>query len=109
MPYNEELAKRIRVMLGRRRKVQEKKMFGGVGFLVYGNMACGVHKQEMIVRLSDKDFASTVKGAHARVFDITGRPMKGWVLVSAGGTASDKTLQDLVDKSVAFAKSLPPK
>lgn len=109
MPYNEKLAARMRAKMAGQRGLEEKKMFGGVGFMLKGNMACGVHKQELIVRLMDKDFEAALKRPHVRVFDMTGRPMKGWVLVSEGGYSSDKSLQDWIDKGIALAKSLPPK
>jgi TfoX/Sxy family transcriptional regulator of competence genes len=109
MPYNEDLAKRIRTKLKSRSGIAEKSLFGGIGFLVGGNMACGVHKQDLVVRLSEKDFDRAIKDPNARVFDIGGRPMKGWILVSSGGYASDKSLQDWIKKGIAFARSLPSK
>ena len=84
-------------------------MFGGIGFLVNGNMVCGVNKQDLVVRLSEDDFENALKQQHVRIFDMTGRPMKGWVLVSSGGYKSDKTLQSWIEKGIAFAKSLPHK
>jgi hypothetical protein len=109
MAYDEKLAERIRAKLQGKRGLTEKKMFGGVGFLINGNMACGVHKQEMIVRLDDKDSEAALQLAHVRLFDMTGRPMKGWIMVGPQGTASEKAVQAWVDKSVAYARSLPPK
>ena len=109
MAYDEKLADRIRAKLKGRRGLTEKKMFGGVGFMVNGNLACGVNKQDMIVRLSDTDSEAALKRAHVRVFDMTGRPMKGWIVVEAPGVATDKTLQGWIDKSLAFANTLPPK
>lgn len=109
MAYDEKLADRIRAKLKGTRGLTEKKMFGGVGFMVNGNLACGVNKQDMIVRLSDTDSEAALKRAHVRVFDMTGRPMKGWIVVQAQGVATDRTLQGWIDKSLAFAKTLPPK
>ncbi len=109
MPYDEKLAERIRIKLSSIRGLTEKKMFGGVGFLLNGNMACGVHKQELVVRLSDADFAKALKQGHVRVFDMGGRPMKGWVLVASQGTVTDKALQAWIKKGLAFAGSLPAK
>jgi TfoX/Sxy family transcriptional regulator of competence genes len=109
MAYDEELAKRMRTNLKSQRGVAEKKMFGGIGFLVNGNMACGVHKQELIVRLGDDDFEWALLQPNVRIFDMTGKPMKGWILVSSSGYASDKSLQGWIKKGVAFASSLPPK
>ncbi len=109
MAYNEELAERMRAKLKTARGVTEKKMFGGVGFLVNGNMACGVNKQDLIVHLNDDDFEKALKQKHVRVFDFSGRPMKGWIYVSAEGYASDKALEGWMEKGIAFAKSLPKK
>src|SRR5574341_452371 len=109
MAYNEELAEQMRALLKSKRGLVEKKMFGGIGFRVNGNMACGVNKQDLIVRLGDDDFEKALKQPGVRIFDMTGRPMKGWILVSPEGYASGKALQSWVDKGVAFAKSLPPK
>ena len=109
MAYNEKLAERMRSLLKSKRGVVEKKMFGGIGFLVNGNMACGVNKQDLIVRLGDDDFQKALRQPGVRIFDMTGRPMKGWILVSAKGYASDKALEGWMEKGVKFAKSLPPK
>ncbi len=109
MPYNAALAERMRAEIKKLRGVQEKSMFGGIGFLINGNMACGIHKQDMIVRLNPDDFAAALKSPGARVFNMTGRPMKGWVMVSAEGHASDGSLRQWIRKSIEFARSLPPK
>ena len=109
MPYNEELATRIREILKAEKGLSEKKMFGGVGFLVRGNLACGAHKDELILRLGETDFRTALKTAHARIFDMTGRPMKGWILVAKDGYKSEKVLQGWIRKSLEFARSLPPK
>ena len=109
MAYNEPLAERIRTRLKGTKGLTEKKMFGGVGFMINGNMACGVHKQDMVVRLSNEASEAALKRAHVKVFDMTGRPMKGWILVEPQGVASDQALQAWIDQSVSFAGSLPPK
>ena len=109
MTYDEKLAERIRGKLKSRRGLAEKKMFGGVGFLINGNIACGVNKQDLIVRLSHEEFQKAIKRAHVRVFDMTGRPMKGWIVVAPAGMSTERTLQDWIDNSVEFARSLPPK
>jgi len=77
MPYCESLAARIRQALKRRRGLAEKKMFGGVGFLLYGNMCVGVWQTSLIVRLGPDQGAVALKEANVVEFDITGRPMKG--------------------------------
>ena len=82
MAYNLKLAERIRSELDGI-PVVEKKMFGGVGFLVNGNMACGVNKDNLIVRVNPEKHDSLLKKAHTKPFDLTGRPMKGWLLVES--------------------------
>jgi TfoX/Sxy family transcriptional regulator of competence genes len=109
MSYNEDLAKRIRLHLKSTSSLTEKKMFGGIGFLINGNMACGVNKQDLIVRLGEADFEKALKQAHVRIFDMTGKPMKGWILISSGGYSSEKSLRSWLDRGVAFARSLPAK
>ena len=108
MAFNEKLAERIRAELGTIAFV-EKKMFGGVGFLVHGNLACGVHKQSMIVRVDPGKHTALLKKPHARPFDITGRPMKGWLVVDADGTKTAKQLSAWVKEGVEFALTLPAK
>ena len=107
MPYDEKLAERMRARLQSTRGLTEMKMFGGVGFLVNGNMACGVIKQDMIVRLNDQDFEASLKKLHVRIFDMTGRPMKGWILVAPEGLKTDRSLNGWIEKGVTFAASLP--
>lgn len=109
MAYDEGLAERIRVALGDRPELVEKKMFGGVGFMLLGNMACGVNKDDLIVRVGPEQYEEAVIRPHARPFDFTGRPMKGWVMVAPPGYEDDKDLEGWVDDGVSFALSLPPK
>jgi len=109
MAYNEPLAIRIRKLLDGRPGIVEKKMFGGVGFLLNGNMACGVYRDELILRLGEREFAAALRRPYVRIFDITGKPMKGWALVAEGGYKSGKALGDWVAASLAFAGSLPRK
>jgi TfoX/Sxy family transcriptional regulator of competence genes len=85
MAFSEALAERIRHALARRKNVEEKKMFGGVGFLLNGNMVVGVWKDSLIVRLGPDEGDLAFLEPHVREFDITGRPMKGWVLVEPEG------------------------
>ncbi len=109
MAYDEHLAGRVRAQLGSRAGVVEKKMFGGVGFMLQGNLACGVNKDELIVRVGPERYEGAVMRPHARPFDFTGRPMKGWVMVGPAALESDEALSGWVDEGVAFALSLPPK
>ena len=110
MAYDEALAERIRDLLAPRAAVTERKMFGGIGFMVGGNMACGVSStSELIVRPGPEDYERALGEPGARAFDLSGRPMKGWVLVEAGAVASEDELAGWVDAGADFAASLPPK
>jgi len=109
MAYDEGLAQRIREVLGEQPGLVEKKMFGGIGFMVHGNMACGVHKDALIVRVGPEKHEGAMARAHTRPFDITGRPMKGWVMVTSDGYESDEALEDWVQQGLDFALSLPAK
>ena len=109
MAYDEELADRVRAELKGTKNLVEKKMFGGVAFLLRGNMCVGVHKDAMIVRLDADATDPALKEKHTRVFDLTGRPMKGWILVDAAGTKTASGLARWVARSKAFAASLPSK
>ena len=108
MGYNLKLAERIRSQLDGVPFV-EKKMFGGVGFLIGGNMACGVNKNDLIVRVDPEKHSELLKKSHAKPFDLTGRPMKGWLVVEADGMKTDKQLSTWVKEGVEFASTLPPK
>ncbi len=109
MAYDEKLAERMRKHLEGQGGVVEKHMFGGVAFLLNGNMCCGVHKQALIVRLAPGDTDAALNKPHTRVFDLTGRPMKGWVLVEAKGVKTAAGLKKWMEQGVAYAGSLPAK
>lgn len=109
MAYDEGLSQRIRELLADRPDLVEKKMFGGVGYMLQGNMACGVNKDELIVRVAPESHEELLEKPHTRTFDLTGRPMKGWILVAPGGYESDTDLQNWVELGVEFALSLPAK
>ena len=87
----------------------EKKMFGGVGFLLNGNLACGVNKEDLIVRVDPERHSTLLKKPHARPFALTGRPMQGWLLVEADGYKTERQLSTWVKEGIEFASSLPPK
>ena len=108
MAYNLKLAERIRIELQGVPFV-EKKMFGGVGFLIHGNMACGVHKEDMIVRVNPEKHTALLKKAHAKPFDTMGRPMKGWLMVEPEGCKTAKQLNTWIKEGVEFALTLPAK
>ena len=108
MAYDLKLAERIRSELNGMPFV-EKKMFGGVGLLLNGNLACGVNKDNLIVRVDPEKHTALLKKPHAKPFDLTGKPMKGWLLVEADGVKTDKQLSAWVKEGVEFALTLPPK
>ena len=109
MGYDQGLAQRIRELIEERPDYIEKEMFGGIGFMLGGNMACGVIGEEMVVRVGPEGYEEAVKQPEARVFDFTGRPMKGWVMVAAKGLEVDADLKQWVQRGVDFALSLPAK
>jgi len=109
MAYDECLAGRIRQALLDTPEIVEKKMFGGIGYLLNGNMACGVNGDALIVRVGPEAYESALAEPHTTVFDLTGRPMAGWVVVEAGGIASNEALQGWVERGLAFARTLPAK
>jgi len=108
MAYNLNLAERIRSELGEVPFV-EKNMFGGVGFLLNGNMACGVNKDNLIVRVDPEKHSELLENPHAKPFDLTGRPMKGWLMVEPQGYNTPKQLGAWIKEGVGFALTLPPK
>ena len=108
MAYNEKLAEWIRTQFGDIPFV-EKKMFGGIGFLVHGNMACGVYKEDMIVRVGLDNYEKFLKKKHTKVFDITGRAMRGWLMIEPDGCKTTKQLNTWIKEGVEFALTLPPK
>ncbi len=109
MAFDEELARRVRALLEARADVDERRMFGGIGFLVAGNMCCGVHGDELIVRLAPNDADElTASENGARPMDITGRPMRGWLFVAPEAT-EDADLERWVRRAETFVSGLPPK
>ena len=109
MAFDEALAGRIRHRLARRKNIVEKKMFGGVGFLLNGNLLVGVWKDSLCVRLGPEQAEEALHERHAKEFDITGRPMKGWLLVGREGVADDAQLADWVGRAEKFVAGLPAK
>jgi TfoX/Sxy family transcriptional regulator of competence genes len=109
MAFDESLAARIRAALARKRGVEEKNMFGGVGFLLHGNMLVGVWKDSLIVRLGPENYDDALLEPRVREFDITGRAMKGWVLVESEGVEEDDQLKDWIERALKFVKALPAK
>ena len=109
MAYDEGLAQRIRELVEEQPGFTEKVMFGGIGFMLQGNMACGVIGDEMIVRLGQEQDEAALAKPHTRHFDFTGKPMRGWVMVAADGYEADEDLAAWVQLGVDYALSLPEK
>ena len=108
MAYDKKIAERISATFGNI-PIIEKKMFGGVGYILHGNMACGVLDDALIVRVGLEDYEAALKRPHTRVFDTTGRVMRGWVMVDPDGIANDDDLSNWVEQGIKFALTLVPK
>jgi TfoX/Sxy family transcriptional regulator of competence genes len=109
MAYSEQLAERIRDALDGRPGIVERKMFGGVAWMLDGNMACGVIGEDLLVRLAREDAAAAQAEEGVGPMEFTGRPMRGFVLVDGGAVAEDDELGRWVDAAADFALSLPSK
>ena len=109
MAYDEALAGRIRTALSELAGTTEKKMFGGIAFMLNGNMCCGVVKEDLMVRLAPDRSEEALQLPHARPMDFTGRPMKGFVFVGSDALKTERMLKTWVDRGVTFASSLPPR
>ena len=110
MAFHEALAERTRRILARRKNVEEKRRFGGVGFLLNGNLLVGVRKDSLLVRLGPEQSDEALKEAHVSEFQITGRgTMKGWLVVSLEGVQSDDQLKGWIQRAVKFVGKLPAK
>jgi TfoX/Sxy family transcriptional regulator of competence genes len=106
MAYDEALASRIRESLRDRRDVTERKMFGGLAFLVSGHMCCGIVGRDLMVRVGREDYESALSEKHARPMDFTGRPMRGMVYVAPAGLRTRRALEAWIDRGVRFTRSL---
>ena len=109
MAFNEALAQRIRQGLAQRKNIREKKMFGGIGFLLNGNLLVGVWKDSLIVRLGLDEAEEALLEPHVRAFDITGKPMKGWVLIAPAGVEGDDQLGGWIQRAMKFVGKLRAK
>jgi len=109
MAYDEGLAQRVREALADRAGVSEKKMFGGLCFLVRGNMCCGIVGDELMLRVGPEMHAEALSRPHAREMNFTGRPMRGMAYVGTGGIEDDAALAEWIEMGVTFATSLEPK
>jgi TfoX/Sxy family transcriptional regulator of competence genes len=109
MAFSEALAGRIRDHLARRKGIEEKTMFGGVGFLLNGNMCVGVQKESLIVRIAPEQTDDALREPFVGPFQVGGRSMKGWLLVAPEGVADDAALRRWIDRALAFVAAMPGK
>jgi TfoX/Sxy family transcriptional regulator of competence genes len=109
MPYNEDLARRVRQHLSGRDRISERKLFGGLCFMVNGNMFCGVVKDELMVRVGPAGHEAALRRPYARPMDFTGRPMTGMVFVEPPGTTDEADLAGWVADCLAFSARRPAK
>ena len=109
MAFDEGLAQRLNELLADQPGVTEKKMFGGYGLLVRGNMCCGILGERLIARVGPQKYAEALRQPHVKEFNFTGRPMKGWVYVDAAGTDSDEDLERWVRQALDYVLTLPAK
>jgi TfoX/Sxy family transcriptional regulator of competence genes len=107
--YDHGLAQRVREHLVDEPGLSEREMFGGIGFMLDGNMAAGVIAEDLLIRVGPDKHDDALSQPHTRVFDMTGRSMRGWVVVAANALESDETLAYWLDKGRVFARSLPAK
>lgn len=106
MAYDDELAERIRRAVGPRDDITEKKMFGGLAFLLDGKMFCGIVKDELMVRVGPERYEEALARPHARPMDFTGRPMNGYVFVGPPGCRTEKAVAAWVEKGADFVAKL---
>jgi TfoX/Sxy family transcriptional regulator of competence genes len=106
MAYDEKLADRVRRAVARRERITEKKMFGGLAFLLGGRMCCGVLNDELVVRVGPARYKEALAQPHARRMDFTGKPLTGFVFVAPSGFRSKQALYRWIDRGVEFASTL---
>jgi len=109
MPYDETLAERLRPLFRGKYSVKEKRMFGGLAFMVNGHMCCGIVGNDLVVRTGPDRFSEAIRQPHARPMDFTGRPMKGFVYVAPAGYRSDLDLRSWTRRGLDFVLRQAPK
>jgi hypothetical protein len=109
MPFDATLATRVRKILGRRANFSGKRLFGGVGFLLSGNLCAAVWKEWLILRLGPDQAEAALREPFVKEFDVTGRPMRGWAMVDPGGLEGDDDVRRWCDAAIRFVKTLPAK
>jgi TfoX/Sxy family transcriptional regulator of competence genes len=109
MPFSESLAARTRDALAHKKNIEERRMFGGLVFLLNGNMLVGVWKESLIARLGPDQAGAALREAYVREFDITGKPMKNWVMIEPEGVENDENVKEWIEQAAQFVETLPVK
>ncbi len=109
MAFDEQLAERMREALADEPGIRERLMFGGIAFMLDGNMSVGIIKDDLMVRVGPEAYEDCLDEPHARIMDFNGRPMKGYVFIGPDGVVSDDDLRRWVGRGLAYARSLPAK
>ena len=109
MVYNEKMDSKLNEIISKWKNVSQKKMFGGIGYLLKGNMVAGIYKDYYILRLGEKNANTALKIPKVKVMDITGRAMKGWVMEEEGAFSAEEDLQEWLNKAKEFVETLPKK
>lgn len=109
MAYNEKLGSRITKLLQSQKGIVEKKMFGGIAYMMKNKMFCGIIKNDLMVRVLDNKFDELLKKPHAREMDFANRPMKGFLYVSPDGIKTDKQLMKWIEFGIEYVLNSPPK
>lgn len=109
MAYDESVAARVREVMKRRKGVGEQKLFGGIAFMLNGNMCCGVLGDELIVRLGNDGVLEALEEDHTRPFDFTGRVIKSMLYIEPNGFATEAALKGWAERAVRFTRTLPEK
>ncbi|MGB4102021.1 MAG: TfoX/Sxy family protein [Alphaproteobacteria bacterium] len=109
MSYDPALAARLEELLSGRTDLRQQKMFGGIGWMLNGNMCVGVYKDWLITRVGETAAAKLFKEKAVKPMDITGKPMRGWAMIAPEGVAEDTSLKRHTELAIAFVKTLPPK
>ena len=109
MTFSELTASQIRSAIRNTPGLSERHMFGGIAFMLEGNMCCGVIDDNLVVRVGPEAYERALREPHTRPMDFTGRPLHGFIYVDRDGFASDGSLRQWIDRGVSFVRTLPPK
>ena len=109
MGFDEGTAQRVRDVLGQAAGLTERKMFGGISFMLDGNMCCGVIERDLVVRVGPEHYDAMIREPHARPMDFTGRPLRGFVYVAPAGFGTETALERWIARGVSFVRTLPAK